>query len=94
MKKLVLLMCLVASVAIATLLVVWRPPFVGAVERRTFAYLAPLFAGPWTVGRLLLVVVEGVLVAYLVVGVHEVGHVVGGVLAGFRFDLYDSVVTG
>jgi hypothetical protein len=74
----------VVSAAIAAYLVIVRPSFLQTRGGWVSALDATL-DGPWSGGRLLGALLQGVLVAFAVVAVHELGHVVGGWLAGYRF---------
>jgi hypothetical protein len=75
----------VLLIAIVTVLVSWHPPWAGSLGswlRRTFA---PMFERRWTGPRLFLAACSVAFAGVSVVVVHEAGHVLAGLWAGFGF---------
>jgi hypothetical protein len=75
----------VVLVALWALLGSWDPPFVRSLASWGSGHLAPVLAGHWTGTRVFFV--GSSVAAALVAGVavHEAGHLLGGLAAGFRF---------
>lgn len=82
---------LIVGVAIASMLAVlavlkaWDPAFVRSLGSWLAGRFAPMFEAPRTGAELFLVGCSVVVAAVAGVVVHEAGHVLGGLLAGFRF---------
>jgi hypothetical protein len=72
----------VAMALFLVLLALRRPP---ALHRWVASRVEWLAGMDWTAGRVAGVVASAVLAYYLMIAVHEVGHVVAGWLVGFRF---------
>lgn len=72
------------GVAVAVILKLGNPP-VDSLRQWLFAHIAELFPRPLTGAKVLGMGLSAVVIAYAVVAVHELGHVIGGRLAGFRF---------
>jgi hypothetical protein len=68
--------------ALAASLVLGRPP---VVRQWILTDLPQRFSGHWTGSRLIAEVVLILGVLFVMVAVHETGHVLGGLCAGFRF---------
>jgi hypothetical protein len=72
-------------VLIIAVLRVWKPQSLGAFREWLLSHKAILFPGEWTPLRGITVIVEFFLAVLLAVTVHELGHALGGLCAGFRF---------
>jgi hypothetical protein len=72
------------GVAIPATLAFWHPPWIRSLWRWTLANLAPMFAGPWTPAAVALAGVSVVGITTAVIAIHELGHVLVGMWAGFR----------
>jgi hypothetical protein len=70
--------------AIPAILAFWHPPWIRSLWRWTLANFAPRIAGPWTAADLALAGVSVVGIATAVIAIHELGHVLVGIWAGFR----------
>jgi hypothetical protein len=66
---------------LATLFALSNPSFVHSLRQE----FPELFPAHWTVTRIASLALMALLVAIAVVAVHETGHVLGGLCAGFRF---------
>jgi hypothetical protein len=66
------------------MLVAWQPPFVESLRQGILVQLEELFPGSWTFGRILFVGLFSILVGFSITAVHELGHLIVGVLVGFR----------
>ncbi|HEV8630284.1 MAG TPA: hypothetical protein VGV61_08200, partial [Thermoanaerobaculia bacterium] len=56
-----------------------------AIRGWVLAHVALWFPGPWTVTRAVGVIASVIVVSFTVVAIHEIGHVLAGLAAGFRF---------
>jgi len=65
--------------------VFWHPPLVTLIKRRAFVDLDQLFTHGSLV-RLLLLPWAALAITFVGITIHEVGHVLGGMLVGFRFN--------
>jgi hypothetical protein len=73
-------------IAIATAVTFWSPTSVPSVRRQLATTFPELFPARWTIAKMAFLGLMAFLVAFAVVAVHEIGHVLGGLCAGFRFD--------
>jgi hypothetical protein len=71
--------------AVVAISMSWDPPFARALARRISVHFPQLLEGHRTGPELLVVGCSLLVAVFAAVGVHEVGHVVGGLGAGFRF---------
>jgi hypothetical protein len=62
----------------------WRAPFLQPLRQWTLAQSARISSERWTFGKLVLVGLCTVLVCYAIIVIHELGHLVVGLSAGFR----------
>ena len=77
--------------AVGVTLVLWRPPFLVEAMRRLLGVFAGLSPGLSPVPRVVVIAVA-LLASFVVsVTIHELGHVLAGLAAGFR---YESIVVG
>jgi hypothetical protein len=72
-------------IAITTAATLWHPSSVPSLRQQLAAKLAELFPARLTITSLVSLGLTAFMVAFAAVAVHEVGHAVGGLLAGFRF---------
>jgi hypothetical protein len=72
--------------AALAIMLVWHTPIVESLHQwikpRQFEHLFP---GPWTSFRIILVGLVGLLIAFSVTAIHELGHLIVGVCVGFRY---------
>ena len=61
------------------------PSWLPSVRQLLEATFPELFPDQWTAARIAAVGLMALLVAFAAVAVHETGHVLGGLCAGFRF---------
>jgi hypothetical protein len=71
--------------AVLTIFLAWDPLLGRALKERIFTHFHPMLEGPRTAARLVALLGSVVLAGYAVIFVHEIGHVLGGLWAGFRF---------
>jgi len=74
------------SVAILATLVFWQPPFLRSLGRLAFLNLTQVLPPQLTATTIVVLGVSAALAAFAVVAVHELGHVLGGILTGYRFE--------
>lgn len=72
-------------IAISAILKAWDPPFARSLRLWISMHFAQMFEGHRTGAELFLVGCSVVVAGFAVVVVHEAGHVLGGLAAGFRF---------
>jgi Peptidase family M50 len=77
-----LTLCLAVPVGIA----LWHPELGRSLRSWLWVLLAPMVRGDWTPTRILFTGLSCVVAAWSIVVVHELGHVAGGLVVGFRFD--------
>ena len=64
----------------------WLPLSVPFLRQHLTAIFPDLFPSRWTVAAMVSLGLMAILVAFAAVAVHELGHVLGGLCAGFRFN--------
>jgi hypothetical protein len=74
------------GVAIVALLVLRHPPFVESLQKWGLSQFEQLFPDPLTPARIVFIAVIGILIGFSVTAIHELGHLIVGVLVGFRCD--------
>jgi hypothetical protein len=79
-----LLICIV--IALSTAATFWQPLSILSVRQHLTAIFPELFPARWTVAAMVSFGLMAILVAFAAVAVHELGHVLGGLCAGFRFN--------
>ena len=72
------------GIAISATLAFWHPPWIQSLWRWTLANFSQMSAGPWTATAVVLAGVSVVGIATAVIAIHELGHVLVGIWAGFR----------
>jgi len=73
-------------IAISAAAAFWHPWSLSSVRQQLPAMLPELLAAHWTGARIASLGLMALLVAFASVAVHETGHVLGGLCAGFRFN--------
>jgi hypothetical protein len=71
-------------VAVLALLVVWRPPFVESFLQRGLTQVEHLLRDFGTPAGIVFVCLISILIGFSVMAIHELGHLIVGVLVGFR----------
>jgi len=69
---------------IVTLLVLRHPPFVASLHKWALSQFEQLFPDSLTPAGIVFVGVIGILIAFSVTAIHELGHLIVGVWVGFR----------
>jgi hypothetical protein len=64
----------------------WHPQFLRGVWWRIVAIIAQQFPAPGAASNILLFAASTVLIAFAAVAIHELGHILAGLAAGFRFN--------
>jgi hypothetical protein len=64
----------------------WLPLSIPFLRQQLRAKFPELLPDHWTVGAMVSLGLMAILVAFAAVAVHELGHVLGGLCAGFRFN--------
>ena len=72
--------------AIVALLVLRHPPFVESLQKWGLSQFERLFPDPLTPARIVFIGVIGILIGLSGTAIHELGHLIVGVLVGFRCD--------
>jgi hypothetical protein len=72
-------------IGIAVTVAFWRPVSLPSVRQQLQATFPELFPAQWTAARIASLGFLALVVAFAAVAVHEIGHVCGGLCAGFRF---------
>ena len=75
---------LVVGAGIGIVFALWHPPFVQSLRHAIVVKAVSVFPGPWTVTRGLSIIAVALLLSFAVVALHELGHVLAGLAAGFR----------
>jgi hypothetical protein len=70
--------------AILATLALWHPRWLRSLRQWTLEDVSPMFAGPWTAAAVAVAGVSVVGVAAAVIAIHELGHVLVGIGAGFH----------
>jgi len=60
------------------------PPFVESLRGWILTHFEEMFPGSWTFGRVLFVGLFSILIGFSITAIHEFGHLIVGVLVGFR----------
>lgn len=71
-------------VAIVALLVLRQPPFVESLHKWALSQFEQLFPDSLTPAGIVFVGVIGILIGFSVTAIHELGHLIVGVVVGFR----------
>ena len=77
---------IVLGAAILTMLVFWRPPFLQSLRRVSLASFTQSLPDQLTASSIVILALSLALVGFAIVMIHELGHVLGGIWAGYRFD--------
>ncbi len=72
-------------IVIPVIAAIWVPSWLPSVRQQLEARFPELFPDHWTAARIAAFGLMALLVASAAVAVHETGHVLGGLCAGFRF---------
>jgi hypothetical protein len=72
------------GIGISATLAFWHPPWIRALWPWMRTRLEPMVAGPWTAATLVWAGVAAVGITAAVIAIHELGHVLAGIWAGFR----------
>jgi hypothetical protein len=72
------------GIAIPATLAFWHPPWIRSFWRWTLASVSPMFAGPWTAADVALAGASVVGITTAMIAIHELGHVLVGIWAGFH----------
>jgi len=75
---------LVVSAGIGIVFAFLHPPFIQLLRHAIVVKAVGAFPGPWTVTRGVSMIAVGLLVSFAGVTLHELGHVLAGLAAGFR----------
>lgn len=73
-----------SGVAILAIVLLWDPPFLESLREWFLAHTGELFPGEWTGTRSIAVIASLVAAVLLAITIHELGHALGGIWAGFR----------
>ena len=72
--------------AIPAIFVFGPPPFLRSLRRMALASFTQLLPDHLTASRIVILALSLALVGFAIVVIHELGHVLGGIWAGYRFD--------
>src|SRR5262249_33714746 len=83
-----LIMVITTAVVVATLfaLVLWQQPRLRSLWRLAIIDFAQEFPAGLTARAIVVLTASAGLLACAMVAIHELGHVIAGIFAGFRFD--------